>query len=306
CKLFSRATHQLSSGKSFSLAVAKYSNSGIFITGSGKVATPEHLVPDMISEEHEEEVPRKYVLPPRSNKGVPPKRYSPEKTTRGAKYPMANIAEVNLSNNAKAFVVSLCSEEIPSSFEQALKSEKWKKATDDEINLLPSGKNGYNKGPALVASNQGWPIHQFDVKNVFLHGELKEKVYMEAPPGFLEHFKPGEACRLKKSLYGLKHSLRAWFGRFTLAMKSYDFKQSNSDYTMFLKNKKNRVTCLIIYVDDMVIIGNDEEEIKRLKEGLFTEFKMKDLGNLKYFLGNEVLMSPKGIFICQKKYILIS
>nr|GFC74667.1 putative reverse transcriptase, RNA-dependent DNA polymerase [Tanacetum cinerariifolium] len=70
-----------------------------------------------------------------------------------------------------------------------------------------------------VASNQGWPLHQFDMKNAFLHGELKEEVYMEALPGFLEHFKPGEACRLKKSLYGLKQSPRAWFGRFTLAMK---------------------------------------------------------------------------------------
>nr|GFD16400.1 putative reverse transcriptase, RNA-dependent DNA polymerase [Tanacetum cinerariifolium] len=55
----------------------------------------------------------------------------------------------------------------------------------------------------LVASNQRWPLHQFDVKNAFLHGELKEGVYMEAPPGFSEHFKPGEACRLKKSMYGL-------------------------------------------------------------------------------------------------------
>nr|GFC15090.1 ribonuclease H-like domain-containing protein [Tanacetum cinerariifolium] len=104
-------------------------------------ATPKHPAPDIISEvsssqpnnldnpqpenldennandtqdstseilqEHEEEVPRKYVLPPRSNRGVPPKRYSPEKTTRGAKYPMANIGEGNLSNNAKAFAVSL-------------------------------------------------------------------------------------------------------------------------------------------------------------------------------------------------------
>nr|GFA25451.1 putative reverse transcriptase, RNA-dependent DNA polymerase [Tanacetum cinerariifolium] len=87
-------------------------------------------------------------------------------------------------------------------------------------------------------------------------------------------------------------------------MKRYGFKQSNSDHTLFLKNRKNHVTCLIIYVDDMVITGNDEEEIKRLKEGLFTEFEMKDLGNLKYFLEIEVLRSPKGIFICQKKYIL--
>ncbi|GJX06710.1 retrovirus-related pol polyprotein from transposon TNT 1-94 [Tanacetum coccineum] len=316
-----------------------------------------------IVQEHEEEVPRKYVLPPRSNRGVPPKRYSPEKTTRGAKYPMANIAEGNLSNNAKAFAVSLCLEEIPSSIEQALKSEKWKNAIDDEMKALkknetwdqcalPQGKKvvgcrwiftvkykpdgtverykarlvakGYTQTYGIdysetfspvakmdtirvllsVASNQGWSLHQFDVKNAFLHGELKEEVYMEAPPGFSKHFKPGEACRLKKSLYGLKQSPRAWFGRFTLAMKRYGFKQSNSDHTLFLKNRKNRVTCLIIYVDDMVITGNDEEEIKRLKEGLFTEFEMKDLGNLKYFLGIEVLRSPKGIFICQKKYIL--
>nr|GEV80133.1 ribonuclease H-like domain-containing protein [Tanacetum cinerariifolium] len=89
-----------------------------------------------ILQEHEEEVPRKYVLPPRSNRGVPPKRYSLEKPTRGAKYLMANIAEGNLSNNAKAFVVSLYSEEIPSSFEQALKLEKWKKAMDDEMKAL--------------------------------------------------------------------------------------------------------------------------------------------------------------------------
>nr|GFA61836.1 putative ribonuclease H-like domain-containing protein [Tanacetum cinerariifolium] len=155
-----------------------------------------------------------------------------------------------------------------------------------------------------VASNQGWPLHQFDVKNAFLHGELKEEVYMEAPPGFSKHFKIRKACQLKKSLYGLKQSPRAWFGRFTLAMKRYGFKQSNSDHTLFLKNRKNRVRCLIIYVDDMVITGNDEEEIKRLKEGLFIEFEMKHLGNLKYFLRIKVLRSPKGIFICQKKYIL--
>nr|GFA35114.1 retrovirus-related Pol polyprotein from transposon TNT 1-94 [Tanacetum cinerariifolium] len=71
-----------------------------------------------------------------------------------------------------------------------------------------------------VASNQGWSLHQFDVKNAFLYEELKEEVYMEASPGFSEHFKPEEVCRLKKSLYGLKQSPRAWFGRFTLAIKS--------------------------------------------------------------------------------------
>ncbi|KAM0041859.1 putative RNA-directed DNA polymerase [Helianthus debilis subsp. tardiflorus] len=87
-------------------------------------------------------------------------------------------------------------------------------------------------------------------------------------------------------------------------MKKYGFKQSNSDHTLFLKQRGKLITCLIIYVDDMIVTGNDEEEMKRLKANLFSEFEMKDLGRLKYFLGIEVLRSNRGIFICQKKYIL--
>ena len=55
-----------------------------------------------------------------------------------------------------------------------------------------------------VADNKDWPFHQFDVKNVFLHGDLTEEVYMEAPLGFSQHFLKGEGCRLKKAMYGLK------------------------------------------------------------------------------------------------------
>nr|GFA16775.1 putative ribonuclease H-like domain-containing protein [Tanacetum cinerariifolium] len=147
-----------------------------------------------------------------------------------------------------------------------------------------------------IAANKGWPLHQFDVKNAFLHGELKEEVYMDPPPppGFVESLNPSEVCRLKKSLYGLKQSLRAWFGRFTLAMRKYGFKQSNSDHTLFLKRKGKLITCLIIYVDDMIITGNDEEEMTRLRTNLFKEFEMKDLGKLEYFLGIEVLRYLKG------------
>jgi reverse transcriptase-like protein len=127
---------------------------------------------------------------------------------------------------------------------------------------------------------------------------------MEAPPGFKGNFKENEGCRLQKALYGLKQSPRAWFGRFTLAMRRFRYHQSNSDHTLFLKRRGTLITCLIIYVDDMIITGSDKEEIQNLKEKLFGEFEMKDLGQLKYFLGIEVLRSRKGIFICQKRYIL--
>ena len=108
-----------------------------------------------------------------------------------------------------------------------------------------------------IAANKDWPLHYFDVKNVSLHGEIGEEVLMKAPPSFSKDYNPGEGCRHRKALYGLKQSLRAWFGRFTAAMKKFDYEQSNSDHTLFLKKKKDRITCLIICVDDIVITGND-------------------------------------------------
>ncbi|KAK1408895.1 hypothetical protein QVD17_41029 [Tagetes erecta] len=127
---------------------------------------------------------------------------------------------------------------------------------------------------------------------------------MEGPPGFSDDFQENEVCRLKKALYGLKQSPRAWFGKFTMAMKRYGYKQSNADHTLFYKKRGKLITCLIIYVDDMIITGSDQEEISSLRRNLFTEFEMKDLGGLKYFLGIEVLRSKEGIFISQRKYIL--
>ena len=155
-----------------------------------------------------------------------------------------------------------------------------------------------------IVANKDWPLYQFDVKNSFLHGEIKEEVYIKAPPRFSDEYESGEGCRLKKALYGLKQSPRAWFDRFTIAMKKFGYKQSYSDRTLFLKKEKRRITCLIIYVDDMVITGNNEEEISDLKKKFFMEFEMKDLGNQKYFLGIKVLRSTRGIVINQKKYIL--
>lgn len=108
---------------------------------------------------------------------------------------------------------------------------------------------------------------------------------MEAPPGFSRDFQENEVCKLKKALYELKQSLRAWFGKFTLAMKRYGYKHSNADHTLFYKKRGKLVTCLIIYVDDMIITGSDREEISSLRKNLFTEFEMKDFGGLKYFLG---------------------
>ena len=87
-------------------------------------------------------------------------------------------------------------------------------------------------------------------------------------------------------------------------MKEFGYKQSNSDHTLFIKHKEGKVTALIVYVDDMVLTGDDPCEMKALQEYLATKFEMKDLGQLKYFLGIEVARSKHGVLLSQRKYVL--
>lgn len=96
-------------------------------------------------------------------------------------------------------------------------------------------------------------------------------MYMDVPPrSQCKMSEVGKVCKLKKSLYGLKQSLRAWFGRFTKAMKAYGYWQSNSDHTLFIKKKSGKLTALIVYVDDMIVTRNDLEERKALQDYLST------------------------------------
>jgi hypothetical protein len=127
---------------------------------------------------------------------------------------------------------------------------------------------------------------------------------MDIPPGFTSSSGTGVVSKFERALYGLKQSPRAWFGRFSLAMRRYGFVQSNADHTLFLKHRQKRLTALIIFVDDMIITGDDTEEMSKLQEQLSAEFEMKNLGGLKYFLGIEVARSQKGIFLSQRKYVL--
>ncbi|XP_057543835.1 uncharacterized mitochondrial protein AtMg00810-like [Amaranthus tricolor] len=158
----------------------------------------------------------------------------------------------------------------------------------------------FEKQRSLYPINHG-NVDNLSISVVAFNATLRS--FYERTIGLLDEYGLGEGCRFKKALYGVKQSPRAWFGRFTTTMKKFGYEKSNSDHTLFLKKEKGRITCLIICVDNMVITGNNEEEISDLKK-LFMEFEMKDLGNLKYFLRIKVLRSRRGIFINQKKYIL--
>ena len=116
-----------------------------------------------------------------------------------------------------------------------------------------------------------------------------------------------KVCRLKKALYGLKQSPRAWFGRFAKVMIANGYKKSQRDYTIFLKCSASRgVTTLIVYVDDIIGIGNDEKEKNTLKQCLAKEFEIKDLGKLKYFLGIEVVQGRHFSFLNKNMLLIFS
>ncbi|KAI9162582.1 hypothetical protein LWI28_028704 [Acer negundo] len=176
---------------------------------------------------------------------------------------------------------------------------------DYEETFAPVAKLNTIRVLLSLAANLDWPLHQLDVKNAFLNGDLEEEVYMEVPPGLETYSKTNLVCKLKKSLYGLKQSPRAWFERFTKAVKRYGYSQCQTDHTLFVKHETaGKMAILIVYVDDIILTGNYDEEIQRLKVFLAKEFEIKDLGNLKYFLGMEVARSKKGIVVSQRKYIL--
>lgn len=147
-----------------------------------------------------------------------------------------------------------------------------------------------------VAAVKKWEIHQMDVHNAFLHGDLKEDVYMKLPPGF-DDPDPTKVCRLRKSIYGLKQSPWCWFFKLTAALKSYGFKQSRADYSHFSLIKGTVCLHILIYVDDFIITSNDNSTLQRFKNYLHKCFHMKDLGKLKYFLGIEVARNDEGIFL---------
>ena len=107
---------------------------------------------------------------------------------------------------------------------------------------------------------------------------------MEIPPGFSSPKTEGKVCYLKKALYGLKQSPQAWFDRFNKAMIGFSYKQSNTGHTMFIKYHNGKITILIVYVDDIVVTGDNHKEMARLKKYLATQFEIRIWANSNIFL----------------------
>ncbi|CAL8119652.1 unnamed protein product [Prunus armeniaca] len=154
---------------------------------------------------------------------------------------------------------------------------------------------------SLVVS-RGWSLCQLDIKNAFLHGFLKEDVYMTQPQGFIELSRPSHVCKLNKAIYGLKHAPRVWFHRMTCFLLSVGFVQSLADSSLFVHQFGSHTIYFLLYVDDIVITSNDDRLLQSFIDALGRGFDIKDLGNLHYFLGLQVTSQNKGVHISQLKY----
>lgn len=153
-----------------------------------------------------------------------------------------------------------------------------------------------------LAVSRSWTIHQLDVKNAFLHGDLHDTVYMYQPPGFVDVRFPNHVCLLQRSIYGLRQAPRDWYHRLATFLKKIGFVNSVQDNSLFVYRQDNELAYLLLYVDDIVLTTSSDALRVSIISSLKAEFPMTDLGPLTYFLGIAVQRHSKGLFLCQKKY----
>ena len=134
-----------------------------------------------------------------------------------------------------------------------------------------------------------WEIHQMDVKTAFLYGELEEEVYMDQPEGYIVEGQEDLVCKLDKSLYGLKQAPRVWNDKLDSVLQGASFKRISSDFSIYIRGEGSDHVIVAVYVDDLIIEGPDLKQIAFVKELLRSNFEMKDLGEIEYCLGIQVV-----------------
>ncbi|KAJ9553288.1 hypothetical protein OSB04_017333 [Centaurea solstitialis] len=156
-----------------------------------------------------------------------------------------------------------------------------------------------------ISAYFNYEIWQMDVKTAFLNGKLTEDVYMEQPEGFEDPKNPNKVCKLLKSIYGLKQASRSWNLHFDERIKEFGFAKSEFEPCVYTKFSGSIVTFLVLYVDDILLIGNDVPTLQSVKEWLSKCFQMKDLGEAAYILGIKIYRnrSKRLIGLSQSTYI---
>lgn len=154
-----------------------------------------------------------------------------------------------------------------------------------------------------LCNHFNFKIYQLDVCSAFLNGDITDDVYVVLPQGFGQD--EGKIAKLKKSLYGLKSSPKSWYKKFNDLMISLNFQRSENEYCIYVKVTEVSKVFVLIYVDDLLLAGSDEAEITKIKILVNQNFKMKDLGCVRHFLGMLITqnLSQNKITINQTSYL---
>ncbi|CAH1440299.1 unnamed protein product [Lactuca virosa] len=156
-----------------------------------------------------------------------------------------------------------------------------------------------------IAAFHDYEIWQIDVKTAFLNGKLAEDVNMAQPEGFVNAKHPNRVCNLEKSIYGLKQASRRWNLCFDEKVKEFGFLRSEDESCIYVKASGSIVSFLVLYVDDILLIGNDIPTLQEVKSWLGKCFAMKDLGEAAYILGIRIVRnrSKRLIGLSQNTYL---
>ena len=150
-----------------------------------------------------------------------------------------------------------------------------------------------------------YEIWQMDVKTAFLSGYIEEDIYMIQLCGFESKTNPHKVCKLRKFIYGLKQASKTWNIRFDDAIKLFGFIKNEDEPCVYKRVSGSAITFLVLYVDGILLIGNDIRQMSSVKIWLSQNFSMKDLGDAMYILGIRIYRnrSRRLIGLCQAKYI---
>ena len=153
-----------------------------------------------------------------------------------------------------------------------------------------------------LAAARGWEVHHLDVKTAFLHGELKETVYVTQPEGFEKKGSEGKVYKLNKALYGLRQAPRAWNHKLNEILYQLQFVKCTKEPSVYRKVVNGELLIVAVYVDDLFVTGTSKRNIDEFKANMSSKFEMSDLGTLSYYLGIEVCQHEGGITLTQRSY----
>ncbi|WVZ52985.1 hypothetical protein U9M48_003980 [Paspalum notatum var. saurae] len=176
---------------------------------------------------------------------------------------------------------------------------------DYDETFLPVAMIKYIRILLAVAAYHNYEVWQMDVKMALLNGNLSEDVYTTQPEGFVNPQNAGKVCKLLKSIYGLKQASRSWNLRFDEVVKGFGFIKNVEEPCAYKKVSGSALVFLVLYVDDILLIGNGIPMLEPMKDSLRKSFSMKDLGEAAYVLGIKIYRDRSKCLIglCQSTYI---